>query len=96
MSETLVNQDITNWLFLAEFLDSPPPSPDIVRKRAFHKIRHMADYLERNGHPPEILAEFFSVPGHFRDYEGVVILAAENLADAYFGGYVGGESCNVH
>lgn len=96
MSKTLVDQDITNWLFLDEFLDSPPPSPDIVRGRALLKIRHMADYLERNGHPPEILAEFFSVPGHCRDYEGVVILAAENLADAYFSGYMGGEPCNVH
>ena len=55
----------------------------------------MADYLERNGHPPDILAEFFCA-GHCRDYEGVVILAAENLADAYFSGYMGGEPCNVH
>ena len=30
MSKTYVDQDITNF-FLDEFLDSPPPSPDIVR-----------------------------------------------------------------
>ena len=96
MTKHLIEPEITNWLFMHLFLDSPPPSPDIVRGRALLKIRHMADYLERNGHPPDILAEFFSVPGHCRDYEGVVIRAAENFADAYFSGYIGGEPCNVH
>lgn len=96
MPKQLAPKDVTNWLFLALFLDSPPPSPREVRKRAHDKIRHMADYLERSGYPAEVLAEFFSVSGDCRDYEGVAILAAENLADAYFSGYMEGEPCTVH
>ena len=96
MSLKLNTKDAINLALLDQLLGSPGPLPRKVKERALLRVRGMAVFLENNGYAPEDLADFFGVSTTFSDFDSVVILAAENLTDAYLSGCTGGELCNVH